>query len=186
MQERDNVRSKTATNIIKILIIICLFTLAFLIWLLHDAISWIVVVTIMGTLLLLWVVIEYKNKIPAREEPQYPQSPISCFSLISEAGGREKEWYVSGATSFLVGKSTADTEVDIELGDTQYSTYVSCEHAAINLVTGCWYIEDLDSENGVGIRRRNDEYVYRLKPGNSYEIDVGDVIYISKAKILVM
>lgn len=173
--------------VIKTLIIICLFAIAFLTWLLGDTAAWAIGFTAIGALLIIWAAVEYHGYLTSKRKPPpvYPPNPISCFALVSQEGGHEKEWHVSGATSFLIGKSTADTDVDIELGDTHYSKYVSNEHAVINFAAGCWYVEDTDSENGVGLRRRNEEVVYRLKPGKPYEICIGDVIHISKAKILV-
>ena len=100
-------------------------------------------------------------------------------------GGREKEWLCQGVTSFLIGKSTTTSTVDIELGDTHYGEYIAAEHAVLNQMDGIWYIEDLGSVNGVGLRKRGEEYTLRLKPMVSYKVDEGDVIYISKAKILV-
>jgi len=187
MQGSDIVRSQKKANFIKILIIICMIALAFLTWMLDGAIPWWFVLPIIGVLLVVWISIEHRNYSERKKRRVvYQNSTITCFALISQEGGREKEWFVSGAVSFLIGRSTADTEVDIELGDTHYSSYVSDEHAVINLIAGSWYVEDMDSGNGVGLRRKHDECVYRLKPGQQYEIDIGDVIYISKAKILVI
>jgi len=50
---------------------------------------------------------------------------------------------------------------------------------------GTWYLEDLGSVNGVGLRKKGEEYTLRLKPLTSYKIDEGDAIHISKARILV-
>jgi pSer/pThr/pTyr-binding forkhead associated (FHA) protein len=85
----------------------------------------------------------------------------------------------------LVGKGTAANTVDIELGDTQYCEFVSNEHAVLNHIDGIWYVEDLGSLNGVGLKKRSGEYTLRLKPEVAYKIDEGDIIYISKAKIFV-
>jgi len=123
------------------------------------------------------------------QEVQIPDihiASISCFVLLSTEGGFEKEWHVPGATSFLIGKGTVSNEVDMELGDTHFCEYISTEHAVLNFIAGCWYIEDLDSLNGVGIRKKGEEFALRLKPGVPQKVDIGDVIYISKAKIMVM
>jgi len=111
---------------------------------------------------------------------------ITRLILMSPDGDREKEWHSEGVTSFLIGKGTVNQTVDIELGDTHYADYIANEHAVLNQVNGIWYIEDLgNSINGVGIRKRGEEYALRLKPSVSYKVDEGDILYISKAKILV-
>lgn len=43
-------------------------------------------------------------------------------------------------------------EVDIDLSDVEYASLISKEHAVLNYSSGSWFIEDLESENGVGIK----------------------------------
>ncbi|MCL2593205.1 MAG: FHA domain-containing protein [Defluviitaleaceae bacterium] len=129
-----------------------------------------------------WLFIEYKR---SKKNQKIEDLSIKRFILITRDGEREKEWYAEGSTSFLIGKGTPAKEVDIELGDTHYNAFISNEHAVLNYSDGFWYIEDLNSFNGVGVKKRGEEYALRLKPNVSYKIDEGDIIYISKAKILV-
>jgi len=143
-------------------------------------------------LLIGWLVIEYlhyKNSasfLRKRNNSQVSEIPITKFTLLGLEGGSDKEWHITGTTSFLIGKATANRDVDIELGDIHHADYVSNEHAILNLSMGYWYIEDLESKHGVGIRRKGAEYSFRLKPYEPYKIDVGDIIYISKIKIAVL
>ncbi|WP_058486181.1 FHA domain-containing protein [Defluviitalea phaphyphila] len=135
-----------------------------------------------GILCIMWFAIEYRLR--KQEVLQY-NSNIKKLILMDGDGSREKEWYFEGAVSFLIGKSTPTTEVDIELGDTRYSEYISNEHAVMNYSNGFWYIEDLESLNGVGLKKKGEQFVFRLKPFTPYKVDKGDIIYISKAKLLV-
>ena len=112
-------------------------------------------------------------------------SSVKRLILMSPDGEREKEWHCEGMTSFLIGKGRIDKNVDIELGDTHFKDYISSEHAVLNQLDGTWYVEDLGSVNGVGIRKKGEEYTLRLKPSVAYKISEGDILYISKAKILV-
>jgi len=189
--EGDDLRENENSNqliryLLKGLIIICLATLAYLVWLLGNnyvtAVSIILILVILVTTIL---IVEYR-KSRRRYSAHSPSPLINRFILMGQEGIYEKEWHVSGDTSFLIGKSTAKSEVDIDLGDTHFSDYVSSEHAVINYVYGHWYIEDIDSVSGVGLKRKGEEHIYRLKPGVSYEMTIGDVIYISKAKLLVV
>ena len=133
-------------------------------------------------LLVLWFYYERRN---IQKQNVLYQSNIKKFVLITRDGEKEKEWYCEGVNSFLIGKSTIDHEVDIDLADTYYAEYISPNHAVLNYAEGYWYIEDLNSKNGVGIKKKGEEYALRLKPMTSYKIDEGDMIYISKAKLFV-
>ncbi len=145
-------------------------------------------IKIVGTIVfilvaLIWLLFEYRSGKSVAFE-RY-ESPIRKFILITRDGEREKEWYCEGMSSFLIGKGTTLQDVDIELGDSQYNDYISNEHAVLNYSDGYWYIEDLNSFNGVGIKKKGEEYAFRLKPLVSYKVDEGDLIYIAKAKLLV-
>lgn len=129
-----------------------------------------------GAILLSWFFYVNRNK------KQAPESAITEFALINRDGESEKQWGVSGAQSFLIGKGGG---VDMDLTDNDYAEYIANEHAVLNFAGGYWYIEDLDSVNGVGIKKNREEYAFKIKPLTSYRVDVGDVIYIGRAKILV-
>lgn len=166
------------------MIVILLFLLAVCIYFLYF-INKDIEIKVVGTavillLLILWFYYERKNT----KNVLY-QSNIKKFVLITRDGEKEKEWHCQGVNSFLIGKSTIDHEVDIDLADTYYAEYISPNHAVLNYAEGYWYIEDLNSKNGVGIKKRGEEYALRLKPMISYKIDEGDMIYISKAKLFV-
>lgn len=138
-----------------------------------------------GVLLLFFIVIiVLKKREPIKEVYKQKESTIRKYVLITRDGETEKEWSCKGVNSFLIGKGTVSQGVDIDLSDTYYAQYVSNEHAVLNFSDGYWYIEDLNSSNGVGLKKRGEEYSLRLKPLTSYKIDEGDIIYISKVKIL--
>lgn len=176
---------KITSFILTILIILFLSVFIYFTFFINDEI----LIKILGIsavilIILIWLFFEYKEK-KLKINLNQNKSNIKKFVLITRDGEREKEWYCEGVNSFLIGKGTIKSQVDIELGDTYYSEYISSEHAVLNYSDGYWYIEDLDSKNGVGLKKKNEEYALRLKPMTSYKIDEGDIIYISKAKILV-
>jgi len=141
---------------------------------------------VLAMLIAIWLYLEYRLHVKRRGAKTTEEAPVKLFILMSPDGSREKEWLCEGMSSFLIGKGTVSQSVDIELGDTHYSNYIANEHAILNYVDGIWYIEDLGSSiNGVGIRKRGEEYVLRLKPSVSYRVDEGDILHISKARILV-
>jgi hypothetical protein len=184
----DKNDKRLANHVITILVIICFVALVILLSLLDNTTFRMIGIAILALLLLGWLVIEYrhyKNSTFIFKRRNNSNDSITKLVLLGLEGGSDKEWHTPNATSFLIGKGTANREVDIELGDIHHCDYVSNEHAILNLSMGIWYIEDLGSKHGVGIRRKGAEYSFRLKPFTPYKIDVGDIIYISKIKIAV-
>lgn len=170
--------------ILTILIIFCMAIFIYFLYLVNDDIA----IRIVGTIVvflsaLIWIRFEYNRGKYVDKSEKEPE--IKKFVLITRDGDREKEWSCEGTVSFLIGKGNSQHEVDIELGDTHHSNYISNEHAVLNYSDGCWYIEDLNSFNGVGLKKKGDEFAFRLKPLTAYKIDEGDIIYISKTKLLV-
>ena len=179
-------RNKIIIFILSLLIVLCLAVGIYFLYYINDSNTVRLIGTIcIALILLVWLFYEYRYRTKGGRLPYFdtPEQQISRFVLINTDNNSEKEWHVSNNSSFLIGKGN---EVDIELGDTQYCDYISAQHAVLNCCKGYWYIEDLSSKNGVGIKRAGEEYSLRLKPEILYKINVGDIIYISKAKIIAM
>ena len=136
-------------------------------------------ITIVAVILFAWFFCVYRSQ---KKRKPIAQSRISKFVLVSPDGEKEKEWNCEGANSFLIGKKSS---AEINLQDHFYADTIANEHAVLNLSHGCWYIEDLNSVNGVGIKKKQEDFTFKIKPMTSYKIDAGDLIYISRAKILV-
>jgi hypothetical protein len=109
---------------------------------------------------------------------------ISKLILIGEDGRSLKTWNIVGKVSFLIGRNTKDNEVDIDLSDAEYSELVSRQHAVLNFSEGKWYIEDVGSSYGSGLKKV-DEEKFKLENERLYEINSGDTLYIANTKILV-
>jgi len=176
---------KVLTIFIILIISVCTYVLFF-----YVEIAWIRAIgaILLTAVVIIWMLVEYAMRFGNRKIKKTNTEPAAIIKrliLMNPDGEREKEWHCEGVSSFLIGKGTTINSVDIELGDTQYSEYISNEHAVLNHMQGTWYLEDLGSMNGVGLKKRGEEYTLRLKPGVAYKIDEGDIIYISKAKILV-
>jgi len=162
--------------------LLCVSVFIFFLYFLNTDFVLHIVGTFAAALVLaIWLILSQRRKGPGA----FADPGIKKFVLMSPDGENEMEWHCEGAKSMLIGKGSGAADVDIDLASTQYCEYISNEHAALNCSDGFWYIEDLESLNGVGIRKRGDSFALRLKPLVSYKIDEGDVIYISKAKILV-
>lgn len=180
-----NQLNKVISFMVTLFILLCISVFIYFLYFVNTDMTIRVVGTILALLIVVaWLRFEYKYARRGLHGDDQ-ESPIKRFILMTRDGEREKEWCCDGMTSFLIGKSSTAKEVDIELGDTHYNDYISNEHAVLNYADGFWYIEDLNSLNGVGIKKKGEDYALRLKPMVSYKIDEGDIIYISKAKLLV-
>ncbi len=111
-------------------------------------------------------------------------SGIEKLILIDEEGVSLKSWDVGGRISLVIGKSSADSEVDIDLKDTDYSSLVSRQHAVLNFANDSWFIEDIGSVNGSGIKRADESSKFKIEKGTPYKINSGDIIYIANSKLL--
>lgn len=109
---------------------------------------------------------------------------ISKLILISEDGRSLKTWNIGNKISFLIGRNTKDNEVDIDLSEAEYSELVSRQHAVLNFAEGKWYLEDIGSSYGTGLKKI-DEEKFKLDIERLYEINAGDTLYIANTKIMV-
>lgn len=112
------------------------------------------------------------------------RSSIRRLVLINNDGEHDKEWAMGEATALLIGKGSRVHYVDIDLGDHRYEAFVSDEHAILNRMGEDWYIEDLSTVNGVGIKKYGQDMNYRIQPNRPYKIEVGDILYIAKIRLL--
>ncbi|MFF2093629.1 FHA domain-containing protein [Paenibacillus sp. NPDC058174] len=124
-------------------------------------------------------------KLIKRNGMKRKTEPIAKLVLLDEEGERMKEWYINGETSLLIGKSSGRSEVDIDLSDAEYASIISPQHAVLNYAKGSWYVEDLDSRNGVGLRKFNRSAVTRLDNEQPYKLDAGDMLLIANTRLLV-
>ena len=82
---------------------------------------------------------------------------ISKLVLVGENGKNIKTWNIEGKVSLLIGRNTKNNEVDIDLSNVEYSELISRQHAILNYADGRWYIEDVGSAHGTGLKRINEE-----------------------------
>ena len=108
---------------------------------------------------------------------------ITQLLLLGEEGNVTDTWDIYGKTSIVFGREERDCQVDVNLKFTDYGSTVDGEHAVMNYCNGCWYIEDLDSENGTRIQPMGEEQKYRVSSREPCRVERGDVIYIGLAPI---
>ena len=119
-----------------------------------------------------------------KEEKIEDESNISGIELVNEENEIIRTWNIGDQISFLIGKNTIDENVFIDLNSSIYSTLIENNHAVLNYATGKWYIEDLSSRSGVSIQKIDDNKKYRIVKDTPCELKKGDIIFISKVKLL--
>ena len=110
---------------------------------------------------------------------------IRKIVLLNNQGDEIDEWIIEDETALIIGKSSQDNNVDIDLTGTDYESLISLEHAVLNCVSGKWYIEDIDAINSVGIKKANKLMKNQLSEGGTHPISSGDTIYIANTRMLV-
>ncbi len=142
--------------------------------------------TIIGLMLVILAIVYGAVMYEARDKNyDVTNKKIRKLVLLNDRGAEIDEWEIDDQTSLLIGKSSADNKADIDLSGTEYESLINYEHAVLNNVSGVWYIEDIDSVNGVGIKKAHKRVKNRIQHENPYPLGNGDTIYIANTRILV-
>lgn len=95
----------------------------------------------------------------------------------------KKEYILSNRKEMIIGKSTVSCLVHIDFSDSRYSSTIEDRHAVLEKSGSYWYLRSEAVRGMVGLKRQGDGIVYKLKRGVPYQVEIGDVIYISYEKI---
>lgn len=114
-----------------------------------------------------------------------PEIEIKIFRLIllDEQNKPVKSWDLSGKTSVVIGRRNAEEQIDVDLEDCEYGSFVDLQHAVLNFCHNSWFVEDLGSRNGVTIKKVEDGGSYKVL-GRPCMIVAGDIIYIANTRLL--
>ena len=110
---------------------------------------------------------------------------ITELALLNEEDRVIKTWELTGRVSLLIGRENGIQDVDIDLEESAYSALVDYQHAVLNYAMENWFIEDLSSNNGVRIQKRQDGQCYKLAKDKPCKLLKGDIILIANTKLLV-
>lgn len=122
-------------------------------------------------------------EIYQREPEVFPAHGIQRLILLDQEGKPIKSWDLQGKVSQIIGKAGRDQELDIDLSDCEYSSFIDFQHAALNFSLDQWYVEDLGSQNGVRVRKAEDGECYKVM-GRPCRIQAGDVLYIANPRLI--
>lgn len=116
------------------------------------------------------------------DKTENQRNNITHLILKDELGYDIKSWRVGKESSLIIGK-TSRVRVDIDLTTTAYSALISKQHAILNKTDNGWYLEDLGSRNGTGVKRHSDNR--KIKIGDvPVKVQSGDIIYVATTAIL--
>lgn len=108
---------------------------------------------------------------------------IHTLVLLDENDEEIAEWNIAGKISVLIGRNTQREDVDINLLNTAFAGMVDRQHAVMNYTAGQWYIEDLDSANGIRVRKRKDNKIYEVAKTQPCLVEKGDILFIGLTKL---
>ncbi len=112
-----------------------------------------------------------------------PSHSIQRLLLLDEDGKPIKSWDLQGRVSLIIGKAGQDQELDIDLSDCEYSSFIDFQHAVLNFCLDQWYVEDLESQNGVKVKKVEDGECYRVLH-RPCKVMAGDILYIANTRLL--
>lgn len=108
---------------------------------------------------------------------------ITQIALLNRDGEIVRSWELYGRTTAVIGKDIRENHVDIDLGWTAYAAMVDVEHAVLNYAGGEWYVEDLDSENGLSVKKTDSGEVFKLTASQPCKLDLGDIIFVGMCRL---
>lgn len=185
---RRETKEKGVKRTLDIFIVLCGAGLVFLIY--KEIGEWhfapvFFLMTLVGMAAAIYDLFQLSNKEYTEEivtEPEKAQA-IQRLVLLDESGKPIKAWNLQGMVSLIIGKAGQDEELDIDLSDCEYSSFIDFQHAVLNFCLDQWYVEDLGSQNGVKVRKAEDGECYKVihRP---CKVEAGDILYIANTKLL--
>ena len=175
---RREAKGKRVKQTLDVLIILCGAGAVFLVfkeigtWRFAPAVYFVIVIGMAAAIYDLFRLSGSKNTEEIMPEAERIQG-IQRLILLDEEGKPIKSWDLQGKISLIIGKAGRDQELDIDLSDCEYSSFIDFQHA----------VEDLGSQNGVKVGKVEDGECYRVihRP---CKVVAGDVLYIANTKLL--
>lgn len=122
-------------------------------------------------------------KPPDRDDVRRSGPAAGELVLLNEEGKPISSWELTGKTAAVIGKDLRENHVDVNLSQSVYASLIDVEHAVLNYAGRCWYIEDLDSRNGIVLQKKADGRQYKLSSGQPCKVDRGDIIIVGLTKL---
>lgn len=187
---RQGIKGKRVKQILDVLIMLC--GIVYIYCILKEIRAWRItpVFLLVVAVVLMWVMYDF-YLLQSKEKPDsllsvpeaLPAHGLQRLILLDEQGKPVKSWDLQGKISLIIGKAGESQELDIDLSDCEYSSFIDFQHAVLNFCLDQWYVEDLGSQNGVRIQKVEDGECYRVihRP---CKVTAGDILYIANTKLL--
>lgn len=172
-------------------IMLCAAALAVYVAITNMAMWW---KCILFVLLLLTAIVALNNLIdqftPRRREEKYGSNDANRNSvreliLLDENDKPIKSWDLAGRVSLLIGRDNLEEPVDVDLEECEYSALIDYQHAVLNYCMDAWFVEDLNSQNGIRVRKIDDGLCYKIMKNRPCRLMPGDILYIANTKLLI-
>lgn len=143
---------------------------------------------ISGIVFLLFLFLAYadgtQTGLPRRRDRRRlpSQGNIHTLALLDEEDRIVSEWNIGGKVSVLIGRDSHREDVDINLANTAFGGMVDRQHAVLNYTAGQWYIEDLDSANGIRIQKK-DGRLYEVSKTQPCLVEKEDILFIGLTRL---
>ena len=121
---------------------------------------------------------------PADGMAHPPAGSLTEIVLLNEEDQALSSWTLYGKTGMVIGRDSGENQVNINLANSTYAGTVDVEHAVLNYSAGSWYVEDLNSKNGVSVQK-GDKRKYKLAPGHPCLLARGDILYIGLVRLMI-
>lgn len=133
----------------------------------------------------LLAVIDNNNAGKKRKKRRHDRTDkgIHGLVLLDENDEEISEWNIAGKISLVIGRDGHKENVDINLMNTAFAGMVDRQHAVMNYTAGQWYIEDLDSANGIRIKKKKDNKIYEVSGTQPCLVEKGDIVFIGLTKL---
>ena len=187
---RQGIKGKRVKQILDVLIMLC--GIVYIYCILKEIRAWRITpfFLLVVAVVLMWVMYDF-YLLQSKEKPDsllsvpeaLPAHGLQRLILLDEQGKPVKSWDLQGKISLIIGKAGESQELDIDLSDCEYSSFIDFQHAVLNFCLDQWYVEDLGSQNGVRIQKVEDGECYRVihRP---CKVTAGDILYIANTKLL--
>lgn len=110
---------------------------------------------------------------------------IKEIELLNQEGAVVASWKIYSLTSVVIGKSTKDQPVLVDLTGSTNQDDVTDSQAVLNYSNGKWFIEDLYSKKGTNVHKKNHKEVHLDGTSEPVLVEKGDMIRIGEV-ILVL
>jgi hypothetical protein len=144
----------------------------------------------LAAVIAIWLCIEirgvayYRSALKAEGSYRPMQNVVSTLVLMNEESNGIQSWDLRDKTGLVIGRSDDDSDVDIDLSDTEYFSLISNQHAVLNYTDNGWVLTDAGSQNGTALLKKESKQKLLLAPGEPVPVRLGDTIFIAGETVI--